>query len=108
MNGNFSYFLCCTSFYALQNYKLSVKENELVVGNLIVNKESSRVARLNVRETHRRKGIGSDLINHAFQKIGKLSVLNLDSSHSGLVNFFKYHEFNCYLQQYEMLKKYKH
>ena len=90
----------------LQKEKLKqyvVKENNSVIGNLIIN-ATNRILRLNVHKDYRRRGIGKALLSHTSKKNTNLSVLNLDASNDEVIGFFRSQGFDIYLNQYEMRK----
>jgi ribosomal protein S18 acetylase RimI-like enzyme len=79
------------------------------VGYGIVFKPAASLMQLAVAPTHRRKGIGSRILSALQDEVGEsLKVNNVDEELKGTMAFFEANGFKLVLEQYEMMRVYRH
>lgn len=85
---------------------LEYREEQELLGYIIFQPKNGRISQIAVSEKQRRKGIGTSLISraHVMSETKKLSVLNIESKHEGVISFFESLGFIKDLMQYEMQK----
>ena len=84
---------------------LGAYHNNLLVGYAIVNNTNGKLAQIAVSRAHRRKGIGTQLIQQLFNFHNQLIVINVDNECASLFEFLEYHMAELFITQLEMKKK---
>jgi len=81
---------------------LAYEQNE-IVGFISVFASNKRIRQLGVHPQHRRKGIGSALLQHVIQVLqGPFSIINITDDNKGLQQFLLQAGFVVAVEQYEM------
>ena len=90
---------------SLENERiLEIREKDKLLGYIIFKPGNGRISQIAVAASQRRKGIGQQLIKHAFEQSGNapLTILNIDAKEKGFVSFLKGVGFVNEIDQYEM------
>lgn len=85
---------------------LEAYDQNKLVGYLIFQPEFGRISQMGVDPAHRRRGIGTALLEKAMQmSIQKnLTILNIEEKEEGIAGFFLANGFSRMLSQYEMVR----
>ena len=103
-SGGVAYDAVELSYFMSRNgaETLVVEENDIIVAFLILEVHGTRryatIVTLDVRETHRRSGYGTQLLTRAEDILREYGVeaydLQVDVTNRGAINFYKKHGFN--------------
>jgi len=79
-------------------------EEDMLVGYISIHRATKRIRQMGVHPDHRRKGIGSALLQHAVNEHqGPFSFINITEENKGLREFLLKSGFTTTVQQYEMV-----